>query len=326
MSSNRDNDIIIDQGASVVNSAFDATNDVISNVQNATIEAKNYMNDLIVNSSTVLYGLIFLLIISLFVGYGLYMLIIDNVLYQQKILINETEVPILCNQLTEVKVNQYLTQTNGKRGTFSFWIYINDINKYSNAEYKHILHFGESFNKINGSSPYVFLDNVSNKIHVRFSPTNDVISNTLTLSSVTSQNDLLKYNNNSKYCGFTIEYVPIQRWVHIAFVITDNNGGSIYLYVDGELIEVKENKANYPLNIADLKLYNKNNLYIGGNIYNTDSLGFSGLISRVALFNYDLNQNDIYKEYNKGPFSSILTSIGIGSYGIRNPIYKLNNY
>jgi len=38
-----------------------------------------------------------------------------------------------------------------------------------------------------------------------------------------------------------------------------------------------------------------------------------------------LNKNDIYKEYNKGPLNGLLASIGISNYGLRNPIYKLNN-
>lgn len=80
-------------------------------------------------------------------------------------------------------------------------------------------------------------------------------------------------------------------------------------------------------NISELKLENKGNLFVGGNV--NDSLngvtGFSGLISKFVIYNYDLNQNDIYKEYNNGPFNSLLTTLGIGAYGLRNPIYKLNS-
>jgi hypothetical protein len=53
--------------------------------------------------------------------------------------------------------------------------------------------------------------------------------------------------------------------------------------------------------------------------------GFSGLISKFVIYNYDLNKNDVYKEYNKGPLGGLLSSIGIPNYGLRNPIYKINN-
>jgi hypothetical protein len=54
-------------------------------------------------------------------------------------------------------------------------------------------------------------------------------------------------------------------------------------------------------------------------------LGFSGLLSRFTIFNFDLNRNDIYKEYSHGPIKGGLSALGLTAYGIRNPIYKLNS-
>ena len=31
----------------------------------------------------------------------------------------------------------------------------------------------------------------------------------------------------------------------------------------------------------------------------------------------------MYKEYHNGPINGILASLGIGAYGLRNPVYKL---
>ena len=39
----------------------------------------------------------------------------------------------------------------------------------------------------------------------------------------------------------------------------------------------------------------------------------------------DLNRNDIFKEYVSGPIKGGLSSFGLSAYGIRSPIYKLNN-
>jgi hypothetical protein len=41
------------------------------------------------------------------------------------------------------------------------------------------------------------------------------------------------------------------------------------------------------------------------------------------MWNYDINKNDVYKDYRAGPLNGILASLGIGAYGLRNPIYKL---
>lgn len=330
-------DKVVENGKNVFSSIQDTasgtlqygTEGISENIQ----YAKEKTSELLGNASAVLYGTLGLLVLSFIVGYGLYVLITDNVIYQQKILVTGTEIPIICNETSEFRITQQLSNSNGKRRSYSFWIYINDINKYKGDRYRHIAHIGENHKSIVNASPYIVLDKFSNKIHVRFAPDGDAerpstINNLSgrTLNDIENKESLLLYNGNYS-CGFTIEYVPIQRWVHIAFVLTDNNGGSIYIYVDGELIEIKEKKSDFMFNISELKLENKGNLFVGGNV--NDSLngvtGFSGLISKFVIYNYDLNQNDIYKEYNNGPFNSLLTTLGIGAYGLRNPIYKLNS-
>lgn len=311
---------------------------VMDTISNSTETIKQGLAPYLQDSSTVLYGLLILLFVALIVGYLLYVMITDNVIYQQRVLVEGTEAPVLCNDMTEFKITQHLSNTNGKRRTYSFWIYINDINKYAGDQYRHIAHIGTDHKSIIDASPYIFLDKRANKIHVRLAPANDKdVSTTKAhlsgqkLNHIDSIDTLIKYDSN-KICGFTIEYVPIQRWVHVAFALTDNNNGSIYIYIDGELIDIKEYKPStdskpFVINMAELKLDNKGDLYVGGNANDTENgvTGFSGLLSKFTIFNYDLNQNDIYKEYNNGPFSGMLSSLGLSSYGIRNPIYKLNS-
>jgi uncharacterized protein YxeA len=275
-------------------------------------------------NENIFYLIIFLVLITIIVGYFLYYIITDNILYQQKIEVSGTEVPIICNELSEFKINRNLTNSNGIKRSYGFWIYINDINKY-NGNFRHIAHVGDKHENIKNASPYIFLDNYSNKIHFRFAPKDDTFSNTQRLNLVKTPDELLKYDNNTKKCGITIKYVPIQRWVHIVVVISDANSGVVYTYVDGELSDVEDNKTNR-LILHELNFENTGNLYVGGSALNSvvDTMGFSGLMSKFTLYNYDLNKNDIYKEYNKGPLNGLLTSMGIGSYGLRNPIYKLN--
>jgi hypothetical protein len=218
-----------------------------------------------------------------------------------------------------------------------FWIYINDITKFAGEQYRHIAHIGKDNKTIYDSSPYIILDKKSNKIYIRFAPsTDDTGIKPLLLNNFTEnliKTKFLKYENANKHCGIEIPYIPVQRWVHVAFTVNDTRKGYIYVYVDAELIKVYENGTDFngtPFNfdVSDLSLNNKGgNLYTGGNVNETlvGLTGFSGLISKFTMYNNDLNQNDIYKEYNQGPFSGLLTSIGLNQYGIRNPIYKITD-
>jgi hypothetical protein len=286
--------------------------------------AKAAITNMLSFNENIFYLIIFLVIITIIVGYTLYYIITDNILYQQKVEVSGTEVPIICNELSEFKINRNLTNSNGIKRSYGFWIYINDINKYS-GNFRHIAHVGDKHEKIQNASPYIFLDKTTNQIHVRFAPKEDTLPTGDKLNNISDVNKLLKYENNDKNCGITIKYVPIQRWVHVVVVVSDANSGVVYTYIDGELSDFEDNKKN-KLHLHELNFENTGNLYVGGSALNSvvDTMGFSGLMSKFTLYNYDLNKNDIYKEYNKGPLNGLLTSMGIGSYGLRNPIYKLN--
>ena len=109
--------------------------------------------------------------------------------------------------------------------------------------------------------------------------------------------------------------------------MSDVNGGIVYTYIDGELTDQTEAR-NSKINIHELGFENKaDTLFVGGSISNSQvgASGFSGLLSKFSIYNYDLNKNDIYKEYSKGPLNGLLTSMGIVSYGLRNPVYKLSS-
>lgn len=318
--------------SAVSNAAASASENAKAAVAAASVDnAKAAITNMLSFNENIFYLIIFLVLITIIVGYFLYYIITDNILYQQKIEVSGTEVPIICNELSEFKINRNLTNSNGIKRSYGFWIYINDINKY-NGNFRHIAHVGDKHEKIQNASPYIFLDRTSNQIHVRFAPKDDTAPNTTIttgdkLNNITDVNKLLKYNNMTKRCGITIKYVPIQRWVHVVVVISDINSGVVYTYIDGELSDVEDNKKfENKLVLHELNFENTGNLYVGGSALNSvvDTMGFSGLMSKFTLYNYDLNKNDIYKEYNKGPLNGLLTSMGIGSYGLRNPVYKLN--
>ena len=127
--------------------------------------------------------------------------------------------------------------------------------------------------------------------------------------------------------GIEIPYIPIQRWVHIGIVINENsNGGSIVAYVDGDLSKVITtgdiSSAGTLLKVNNLNLDKKGNLVVGGTIDGMNDVGFSGLISKISMYNYDLNDKDIYNDYNEGPLDGFLSKY-LGAYGVRSPIYRI---
>jgi len=192
--------------------------------------------------------------------------------------------------------------------------------------------------------------------------------------------------------GITINYVPLQRWVHIGIVVNENlNGGSITAYVDGQLdnqitsqsqisiadssiqattssfgtnsifqvksittqqgnsIQLTQATTTAPVggaktlsststapsygnpvlikpsfSIANADLDRKGDIYIGGSLSSAMGPGFSGLISKIQFFNYDLNIQDVYNNYLKGPIDNLMAKLGLPPYGVRSPVYPLS--
>lgn len=306
-----------------------ASNAITDTTAAATASVKEAFNNITSTNESIFYLIVIVFLVMAIVAYFLYYIITDNILFQQKIEVEGTEVPIICNELSEFKITKSLPNSNGIKRSYGFWIYINDIDKYA-GEYRHIAHLGQGAGQINGACPYIFLDKRTNSIHVRFSPKKDTISleDRLTHYRNGDTSQLLSYTGSSGVtggsCGITIKYVPIQRWVHIVIVVSDVNGGIIYTYIDGELSE----QEKLTLKLHELGFENKvDTLFVGGNISNSTigAAGFSGLLSKFSFYNYDLNKNDIYKEYTRGPLNGLLTSMGVVSYGLRNPVYKINS-
>lgn len=51
-----------------------------------------------------------------------------------------------------------------------------------------------------------------------------------------------------------------------------------------------------------------------------------GFISKLAFYNYALTQDEILTIYNNGPVTkSMLSFFGIANYGLRSPIYNLQD-
>jgi hypothetical protein len=306
-----------------VNDTLDYLNEnaSVEKVRNASTEAiKKISND------NMFIGLALLLIFSSIVAYILYVYITKNVFNQAKVTIQSTKTPIVCNKQGKYPIKEFNKSGNGKRRTYTFWIYIHDMNKY-HGSYKHVFHIGDT-NEIKNASPYVFLDKHENILYIRFGSVSDDTFNNTTKSV---QNLTDSQLNEFMKQGIKIPYIPIQRWVHVGVVINENsNNGTITAYIDGDLstsVSTQDSNDNgegtSKYDIKNLNLDKQGDLHTGGSFESYTGPGFSGLLSKVSMFNYDLNNKDIYTDYNKGPLDGLMASLGLSNYGVRTPIYKI---
>jgi hypothetical protein len=276
--------------------------------------------------SSLYIGLIVVVIVCVLIAYLLYYLITTRVFLQSVIMAEETKSPVVCTEKQKYKF-VYDKTGNGERRSFTFWIYVHDMNKYKGM-YKNVFNItsGEKNTDLTKMSPFVFLDKDNNRMYVRFG------------SSLPE----LQYNNYSDLTdttlgqfmkqGIVIPYIPLQRWVHIGIVCNANSYKNyIYAYVDGDLVNSTSTGEidNFITNSArkDLRNLDMNvngYLNIGGNNNDfAEGPGFSGLVSKITTYNYELNQKDIFADYYKGPIGGFLSKIGLSNYRVRNPIYKI---
>jgi len=326
------------------------------------------------NSGMTILFLVIGILAAFVIAYVLYWIINKTVNSRTKYMMKASAMPIVCTSETVLTDDSNIPNPdNGVRMSMTFWIYIYDINKYLGST-RHIFHRGKETDDYTTASPYVYLDPNSNKLSVTFAPTVpaklltdvngvDYTGNSRTTTYVAGSNYLTDSDSILKACtllrGITIDYVPVQRWVHIGIVVNEEvNGGVINAYVDGEIVKsattlgnsssgltlqnntVKAWKAattttasstlttpstiQLGLNLSGANLGLKGNVYVGGSPGSAVGPGFSGMISKLTFYNYDLNAQDVYNEYLSGPINNLLAQMGLPAYGLQSPIYRID--
>ena len=335
---------------------------------------------------TVVATAVLCILIALGVAYILYYIISSSVANKKSVILSGTSMPLLGTEYTVVPGDTIPHPDNGTRSSTSFWIYINDLTTYNNL-YRHVFHRGTK--GLVNASPLVYIDRASNKLYVRFENTFGVKSNqqTPSISSMAqpytspafvdtgsliqySAVDVVAENSDDSTPttseektaiqldlmarGISIDYVPIQRWVHIAIVVNEEiSQGTISAYVDGELVKVISSESfesipsrlaqddigtaidattqptplqnnNISYSLQGLHIDNPGDIYVGGNQADPAiGPGFDGMVASIAFYNYDLNAKDVYDVYAQGPINNIMAKLGLPAYGVRNPIYKV---
>lgn len=280
-------------------------------------------------------------------AYVLYWMINHTINTRSSYILPESKVPVLATQTHILKGDLIPRSGNGHRASLSFWVYINDINKFS-GQYRHILHRGQQTDDYTVAGPYVCMDPEENSIYVSYPASTPADSTHGTYGGITSldgDDEKIKYAFQAR--GITFKYIPLQRWVHVAVVVNeDMNGGTITGYVDGELYKsVDQNSTLVPVNtkttsgtgtaakttkgtitprfdIGSANVDVPGDVYVGGSV-NDNYVGFSGLVASIKFFNSDINAQDVYNEYRKGPIDSLLARMGLPAYGVQSPVYRI---
>lgn len=274
-----------------------------------------------------------------------------------------TSKPIKLDELTvpiEIASAELPKPVVGREYSFSFWLYIenydqtftrNAANNQVTPLDKMIFYRGTSGN-INSANPIVTMDGLSNKMYIAIK-TQD--------STLTSIPGRIDYNSNlynirfmnyflnsklkirdtanpdqpaiNKYIILTIDYIPLQRWVNVTFII-DNKISTVYM--DGEIYSVKsteEFKAvrepeldvrGRPVNVNLIVDKTDNNVYVGKNPSIGGGKTIPGYLGKLQFFNYALALNDVKTIYNQGPLGRKSWFGGKINYGVRAPVYKLD--
>ena len=314
------------------------------------------------NSQVVIF-LVIGIVLAFVTAYVLYYVISKTISNQQSYLLPDTKVPVLATQESVFSGKKIPPSGNGYRYSINFWIYIYDIQKF-NGMNRHILHRGIETDVPGVAGPYIYLDANTNKIFVTFPAsnpqhtfdqttfagaygtnynsnfTNSAGTTNIPTAGKTPTDAELRFMNATR--GIVLPYVPLQRWVQVVVVVNEDAtlGGSISAYVDTELVNnvststqitgLKDNNGALlnpqpQFNISDVNLDLPGNIYVGGSIDSVVGPGFSGMVSLITFFNYDMNSNDVYELYKKGPVDNMLAKLGLPAYGLQSPIYRLGD-
>ena len=279
-----------------------------------------------------------LLLVILF-GVFIFVLVYLLILYNRPSLLNYTLTP------TPIKMNKDAIKnlpntdklpslSNGREYAYSFWIYLDSINMNDNYNLVFLRGPNSDGNYLQNANPIVYLDKNSNKMVVKIrTALADSMQDYTDLDSVIETSDTNEettfHQDNCNYATFKIDYVPLQRWVNI---IINVNNNMLAVIMDGSIHSTRVlNEDNSECTgDATSKVVSPTtgNIMVGNIEEDTNNLpAANGYLSRLQFFNYSLKTPaHISKIYEAGPVKSvgILQKLGLPLYGLRNPLYRID--
>jgi hypothetical protein len=283
--------------------------------------------------------------VSLYVIYHLYKIIMKTDLRTVTLLKSATTV----NSSTISKnINTDVTMPalyNGAEFSYSVWMYIESLQRTTSPK---LVLLSSSDDSFTNASSIFYLDPEYNQLHVLIKTNGEAVN---TNSRTDTLLDLHKYRG-CDFLRLTVDYIPMQRWVNVNLVVENEY---IQLFVDGELRKVVDisdkeliEKANNGLSTDRTQgiqfcdngnaCCKMDNICCGKRLVSTTNIGknlyigriqgsevFTGYLSKIQFFNYAITVDHSKIVYKSGPLhKSMLSSIGIPMYGVRNPFFKLD--
>jgi hypothetical protein len=193
-------------------------------------------------------------------------------------------------QKTSIPILRSVNQYGGVEFTYSFWIYVNNINHNETIDFKHVFNKGSGPNSVGeggtgllgpNNSPGVYLytgkKNVSDNLIEQYP-----ILGMLVRLNVFHNNETTK---KAYYDDIYVDAIPIKKWVGIIIRVTSQNICDIY--INGTLM--KRHK------LSNIVKQNYDDLYVN---YNG---GFSGNLSNLKYYNYAIGTLEIDSITTNGP-------------------------
>lgn len=208
---------------------------------------------------------------------------------------------------------------NGQEFAYSFWLYLAELQP---AAVPYVI-----FHRASGvvttstvqANPVVMMNPQTNKMHICMRTNGSSTSGT-TLSDIIAPKPGTPALR--RWVVATIDYVPLQRWVHVAFVVSDN---LLTVYMDGDMYTVEN-----VMELAD-SAGAQRPIFAGttGDIVvgpTPGSAELRGYVAKLQFFNYALTRGDVKDITSSGPSdSSVLASLGLPAYSLRSPIYRIDD-
>jgi hypothetical protein len=190
--------------------------------------------------------------------------------------------------------------------TYSFWVYLREVKNVTDANEDdpkpQLLFMRNNKDNFENANPVVYIENNTNTMKIALR-TGDATGDD-------SLDDI--YNDDTNYEHFTIEYIPVKRWVNV-MINVDNKRVTIFL--DGEIVSTRILNNSVSETNGDV--------YLGAD---SDITTPNALISKIQFYNYSIRTpNDIRKIYDDGPIKkqTVMRMLGLPNIGVRSPIYNL---
>jgi len=230
----------------------------------------------------------------------------------------------------------------------------------NNVAIDKLVFYRGSSDNLSTASPVVTMDGLSNKMYIAIKTVNTSLDNdcNLNVANIRFHNYFNAVKNTqfpqnipgapktqsvpsyadpkeNKYVILTIDYIPLQRWVNIAFII---NNKLLTVLIDGEIYSVTStdeimmglpqafDQYGNPVDVNIILDKGSGNIYPGTTSKITNPAVVDGYLSKLQFYNYAVSISDLRDYYKAGPIvSSSLFGIPLPlNYGIRSPIYNLN--